>query len=86
VQAAIGGAGRVGCETEIGDDFDTFFPRAEWSRYRSILYVTDERFDVDPRTHFPEMAVLSVSRVGVRRGGVLIRTIRVTRLGKMGAG
>lgn len=86
VQAGLGKAARVGCETDIGDDFDTFYPRAEWRKAKTILYVTDDRYEVDPRARLPEMVVQSVSRVGVRRGGVLVRTIRVTRMGRMGSG
>jgi hypothetical protein len=86
VQAGLGKRARVGCETDIGDDFETFYPRSEWSKAPSILYVTDDRFDIDVRSRFPDRAAQSVSRVSVRRGGVLIRTIRVTRLGRMGSG
>jgi hypothetical protein len=86
VKAGLGSSARVGCETDVGDDFDTFYPRAEWRKAKVLLYVTDDRYDVDPRNRFPDLAVQSVSRVGVRRGGVLIRTIRVTRLGRAGAG
>lgn len=84
VQAALGNRARVGCETEQGDDFDSFYPRPEWRRAKTILYVTDDRFDVDPQRRLPEFAVQSVTRTGIRRGGVLVRMVRVMRLGRLG--
>ena len=86
VQAALGNAVRVGCETDIGDDFDGWYPRSAWRNAPVILYVSDDRFAVDLGARFPDRTVQSVSRTAIRRAGVLIRTIRVTRLGRMGAG
>ncbi len=86
VQAALGNEARVGCDGPFRDEFDVFYPRDEWRRAKTILYVTDDRFDANPLQSFPERAMQSVSRIGIRRGGVIMRTIRVMRLGRMGAG
>ncbi len=86
VQAGVGNGARVGCETDVGDDFQGWHPRSVWEGARTLLYVTDDRFEVDLRKRFPDRAIQSVSRVSVRRGGVVVRTIRVTRLGRMGSG
>lgn len=85
LQAAFGTGQRVGCYSE-GDDFHAFFPRAQWSRAPALLYVTDDRFPEDYQKRFPDRAVQSVQRLGIRRGGALVRTIRVLRLGRAGAG
>lgn len=84
VQAALGHRAKVGCETPEGDDFQQLHPRSLWEKDSVLLYVTDDRFDVDVAKRFPKRAVQGVSRVGVRRGGVLVRTIRVVQLGRMG--
>jgi hypothetical protein len=84
VQAALGRNVQVGCETPEGDDFQQIHPRSAWEHDSVLLYVTDDRFDVDLAERFPNRAVQGVNRVGVRRGGVLVRTIRVVQLGRMG--
>lgn len=86
VQAELGNLGRVGCQTPEGDDFQRVHPASEWQRDAVLLYVTDDRFPVDVKERFPDRAVQGVNRVGVRRGGVLVRTIRVVQLGRMGSG
>lgn len=83
VQAALGNTARVGCQTDIGDDFATFHPPSKWGK--TILFVTDDRFEVDLASRFPDRAVQAVGRVTVRRGGAAVRTIRVSRLGRAGA-
>ncbi len=85
-QAWLGNRARVGCLTDVGDDFDTFFPRAQWRRAPEIIYVTDDRFQDNPAKLFPDRAVQAVDRVTVRRGGMVFRTFRVLRLGRMGSG
>jgi hypothetical protein len=49
------------------------------------LYVTDDRFPIDIPTHFPNRSIAGVNRATVRRGGVVVRTIRVIQLQRMGA-
>ncbi|MCU0693024.1 MAG: glycosyltransferase family 39 protein [Polyangiaceae bacterium] len=82
VQAALGREARVGCQTPQGDDFGTAYPESRWQKSPVIVYVTDDRFDVDVSKRFPDRALQSVDRVGVRRGGQLVRTIRVMVLGR----
>jgi len=85
-QAWVGNRARVGCLTDIGDDFDTFYPRAVWRNAPVILYITDDRFQDDPAKLLPDRSVRGVDRVTVRRGGVAVRTFRMLRLGRMDAG
>jgi len=85
VQAALGRTARVGCETPEGDDFQRILPRSAWERDAVLLYVTDDRFPVDLPARFPDRTVTGVSRASVRRGGVVVRTIRVIQLGRMGS-
>lgn len=85
-QAWLGNRARVGCLTDIGDDFDTFYPRQQWRRARELIYVTDDRFQDNPAALFPDRAVQGVDRVTVRRGGAPVRTFRILRLGRMGSG
>ena len=86
VQAALGPSARVGCETPEGDDFQWIHPRSRWEHSRVILYVTDDRFPVDVRSRFPSFTVQGVDRVGIRRGGRIVRTVRVLQLGRAGSG
>jgi hypothetical protein len=86
VQAALGRKFKVGCETPEGDDFQQLYPRSRWEQDSVLLYVTDDRFDIDLAERFPNRMVQGVNRVGVRRGGVLVRTIRVIQLGIQGVG
>jgi len=86
IQAIVGHRARVGCETPEGDDFQVVHPRSQWEDDTILIYVTDDRFPVDVTKRFPNRAVQGVNRVGVRRGGVLVRTIRLVQLGRMGSG
>ena len=80
VQAAIGKTVRVGCETPQGDDFQIISPRSSWEDEPVLLFVTDDRFPVDLASRFPDRTVSGVSRTSLRRGGVTVRTIRLTAL------
>jgi hypothetical protein len=79
-QAALLGKVAVGCNTPIRDDFDRWLPRERWLRAPVILFVHDSRFEIDPARELPGRKVASISRVDVRRGGQVVRMIRVTRL------
>jgi hypothetical protein len=70
----------VGCRTPEGDDFQRWYPEATWRDAPSLLFVTDDRFPVDPATAFPHRDVVRVRTVNVYRGGRRVRTIRVARL------
>ena len=79
-QVAVGRSVRVGCNTPIADDFDRWYPRAKWLRAPTVLYVHDSRFDLDPTQELPGRIEKSRSRVHLRRGGQVVRTLWVTRL------
>jgi len=79
-QAAVGHAVPVGCNSPLRDDFDRWFPRARWLDAPVLLYVQDTRFTVDPEHELPHRRVTSISRATIRRGGQVVRTLRVTRL------
>jgi hypothetical protein len=81
--AVLGGSVPVGCNSPIRDDFDAWYPRQRWLDAPVVLYVQDSRFEVDPKLELPGRIVRSVVRADVRRGGVVVRTIRVTRLDKI---
>lgn len=85
VKAALGDRVKVGCESPNGDDFSQWHPREKWIDDTVLLYVTDDRFDVDVRSRFTDRVIQQVHRVSVRRGGVVVRKIRVLQLGKMGS-
>ncbi len=82
-QAALGARVPVGCNSPIRDDFDDWYPRQRWLDAPVVLYVQDDRFDVDPKVELPNRVVSGVAAVEVRRGGVVVRTIRITRLDKL---
>ena len=79
-QAAVGHTVPVGCNTPLRDDFDRWFPRKRWFDAPVLLYVQDNRFELDPKRELPHRQVTSISRTAVRRAGTVIRTIRITRL------
>jgi Dolichyl-phosphate-mannose-protein mannosyltransferase len=80
--AALGGHVPVGCNTPVRDDFDRWLPRSQWIDAPVILYVSDNRFHVDPSKELPHRKVESVESLQIRRGGVAVRRITVTRLDK----
>ena len=83
ILAALGARVPVGCNSPIRDDFDDWYPRQRWLEAPVVLYVQDSRFEVDPRIELPGRVVRSVATTDVLRGGVVVRTIRVTRLDKI---
>jgi hypothetical protein len=86
LQAGLERETKVGCLTEIPDDFDRWNPRADWKKARKVLFVSDSRFSAKPETLFPNRAVESRSSVSIFRGGVRIRTFTLTLLSRAGAG
>ncbi len=90
--AHLGARAPVGCNTPQRDDFDRWYPRSRWLQAPVVLFVHDSRFPVDAEHELPGRIVKSVSKVDVRRGGRVVRTIWVTRLdksedvGQLGAG
>lgn len=80
--AALGGRVPVGCNTPVRDDFDGWLARSRWINAPVILYVTDSRFHVDPKRELPHRKVKAVDTLQVRRGGIIVRRVTVTRLDK----
>jgi hypothetical protein len=80
VHAALPGSVLVGCNSPEKDDFDDWLPRAVWQEARVILYVTDSRLrDLDDRIP----AAFHTDRIWtteIRRGGAVVRQVRVLRL------
>jgi hypothetical protein len=83
-QAAVGRRVPVGCNGPTRDDFDGWLPRSRWLAARTVLYLHDDRFALDPAHELPGREVTAVSKLGIRRGGRLIRTLHVARLDKLG--
>jgi hypothetical protein len=81
--AVLGGQVPVGCNSPVRDDFDRWYPRQRWLEASVVLYVQDSRFEVDPLAELPGRVVRSVTTADVRRGGVVVRTIKITRLDKL---
>jgi hypothetical protein len=81
--AAVLGAGApVGCNGPQRDDFDDWLPRSRWIGAPVIVFVTDSRFDLDPKTVFAHRRVDGAFRLDVRRDGRVVRTLRVVILRK----
>jgi hypothetical protein len=80
MHAGLGAQVRVGCATPIRDDFDTWEPRSQWQTADKVLFVTDNRFDVDVRTLLPNHVIARRSRVTVLRNGRIARTFILTLL------
>lgn len=80
LHAGLGASVQVGCRTPGGDDFSTWLPESGWRRAPTVLFVTDDRFDVDAKAAFPDRDVVGVRTGYVYRGGRPVRAIHVTRL------
>jgi hypothetical protein len=79
VHAALPSGVLVGCQAAIRDDFARWLPASVWQRAPVILYVTDDRFEAragDLRDHRIDFSW----QADVRRGGVRVRRITITRL------
>ena len=73
LHAALGRDVAVGCVTPIADDFDTWLPRARWRNTETIIFVSDNRFDVDARKLFPDRVRTLRQKVTIVRGDRLGR-------------
>ena len=80
MHAGLGAQVRVGCATPIRDDFDTWEPRSQWQTADKVLFVSDNRFDVDLHTVLPNHVIARRSRVTVLRDGRIARTFTLTLL------
>ncbi len=80
LHAGLGPDAEVGCATPIPDDFDTWEPRSRWQHADEILFVTDNRFEVDVAKMFPDHEVSGHTRVSTIRGGRVARVFSLTLL------
>ena len=78
LHAGLGSGVRVGCASPIRDDFDTWEPRSRWQNADKVLFVTDNRFEVDAHAILPNHNVARRSRITVLRGGRISRSFTVT--------
>ena len=81
-QVAVRDRVPVGCHSILPTDFERWTPRAEWLGARTLLLVEDSRYPVLEIREFPARNVRATWRAQVRRGGQVVRTIRVTSLEK----
>jgi hypothetical protein len=72
----------VGCNTPVRDDFDDWEPRENWNNADTILFVTDNRFDVDFEKEFPDRVIVKRAHTTVLRGGRIARTFSLVLLDK----
>jgi len=86
LHAAMGAQQPVGCMTPVRDDFDDWQPRQNWAQADTILFVTDNRFDVDVAKAFPDRVVVKRSHTTVLRGGRIARTFSLILLEKRAQG
>ena len=83
LEAALQGDVPVGCDTPERDDFDDWWPRANWRRAQSIVWVTDARFGPPPSLQ--ANAVVRVRDVRIFRGGRQVRVFAITVLARRAA-
>jgi hypothetical protein len=76
---------KVGCATDVASDFDGWTPPAAWKKADVIVFVTDNRFEVDPAKVIPTHEVGRTERISVFRAGRIVRTFRITVLMKRAA-
>lgn len=77
-------ASRVGCATNVRDDFDGWLPRADWRHASTVLWVTDNRFTSDGSEHLPGHAVASHRTVRILRGDRTARVFSIYRYERRG--
>ena len=82
-QATVGHQVRVGCVTLGTSDFDDWLPSREWYDASGILLVYDDRIPSSPTVVFPNHTAVALSKTDVRRGGNVVRTIRVIAMDKV---
>jgi hypothetical protein len=69
----------VGCEAAVPDDFARWLPASLWRRAPVILYVSDDRFDDARADGLRDHRRDYAWHADVRRGGVPVRRITITR-------
>jgi hypothetical protein len=78
LEAALAGQVAVGCDSAIRDDFDDWWPRAQWRSADVIVWVTDNRFPDAPE--LPMHALTRTREVRIDRGGRMIRLFAISVL------
>jgi hypothetical protein len=79
LEAALRDELRVGCNTPIADDFDTWWPRARWRTADVIVWVSDARFGPPSLTSYaPQRQRL----VRIERAGRTVRLFTITVLAR----
>lgn len=86
LRAGLPGSVLVGCDGDNPADFETWLPRSTWEQAPVVLYVTDDRFVAEPTRSLPEHTIRSISRTGIRRGGVQVRRVAVIHMTRAGEG
>lgn len=83
LDAALGGAIPVGCDTPIRDDFDDWYPRTRWRDADTIVWVSDRRFGPPPE--LPSYVPLRSREVPIARAGRVVRVFEITVLARRAA-
>jgi Dolichyl-phosphate-mannose-protein mannosyltransferase len=77
LEAALRDQLRVGCDTPIPDDFDTWWPRDRWRAADLVIWVSDARFGPPL---LPTHRALRSRQVRIERDGRAVRIFTVTVL------
>jgi hypothetical protein len=80
LHAALGARVPVGCATPVKDDFDDWLPRAAWERAGTVVFVTDNRFELDPTSLLPLHEPVATRTLTIDRGGRVSRVFTLTVL------
>jgi hypothetical protein len=73
--ADLQGDVHVGCDSPIRDDFDAWWPRSQWHKSESIVWVTDDRFGPPPE--LPLHAIFSLRKIRIKRADRVVRTFTI---------
>ncbi|MBX3181616.1 MAG: glycosyltransferase family 39 protein [Polyangiaceae bacterium] len=80
VHAGLAGDVDVGCQTPGGDDFQLWWPEARWAGAEQLVYVTDDRFQVNLTERFPKRRAVARKSSLTLRGGRVVRRVEVSLL------
>jgi hypothetical protein len=70
----------VACREPIESDYQGWVPSERWERAPHLLFVQDDRFEVNVALEFPDYQARNIWRSTVQRGGRVVRTVRITWL------
>lgn len=80
VQATLGSAVLVSTREGSQDDFSRWLPPSTWKNAPLVLWVSDDRFSLEPPAELSSRRVLSIYTVPLRRGGRTVRAVKLTLL------